>query len=152
MSIKRYTYRIVALTLALLVLATSVGVSIDVHYCQGKAKSFSLFGTAESCCQLTVTEETENCATYLSDSDAKTQLTRKKCCHNKRDLLKADQIQVASSFKLTTDSILLLTVHFSPQTVSKNSLIVYNSNQYLLTDQLPPRMRSRYILFGTFRL
>ncbi len=35
--------------MAFMLLLSSTGFSIDLHYCQGNIKSFSLFGTAESC-------------------------------------------------------------------------------------------------------
>jgi len=35
--------------MAFMLLLSSTGFSIDLHYCQGDIKSFSLFGTAKSC-------------------------------------------------------------------------------------------------------
>lgn len=35
--------------MALLVLLSATGFSVDVHYCQGQIKSFSLIGKAQSC-------------------------------------------------------------------------------------------------------
>lgn len=43
------TYRIIAMTMAFLMFFTSVGFSMDVHYCKGEFKSFSLIGEASSC-------------------------------------------------------------------------------------------------------
>ena len=48
----RNTYRILALTMAFLMLFTSVGFSMDMHYCQGQLKSISLIGKAKNCHEL----------------------------------------------------------------------------------------------------
>ena len=46
---KTALHRIASLTLAVLMLFTSVGFSADLHFCKGEFKTFSLFGKAESC-------------------------------------------------------------------------------------------------------
>ena len=47
------TYRIISLILAFLMFFSSVGFSIDMHYCQGQLKSFSLLGKAKNCHEMT---------------------------------------------------------------------------------------------------
>lgn len=42
-------HRIIALVMAFLMFFTSAGFSVNVHYCKGELKSFSLIGEAESC-------------------------------------------------------------------------------------------------------
>jgi len=42
-------HRITALTMALLMCFTSVGYSVDFHYCKGDLKSFSVVGEATTC-------------------------------------------------------------------------------------------------------
>ena len=44
-------HRITALTMAFLMFFTSVGFSVDIHYCKGDLKSFSLIGEASACHQ-----------------------------------------------------------------------------------------------------
>ncbi|WP_242916481.1 HYC_CC_PP family protein [Pontibacter liquoris] len=41
--------QIVLLTLALLLLVSSTGLSVGMHFCGGKIQDFSFFGKAESC-------------------------------------------------------------------------------------------------------
>lgn len=41
--------QITAVSLSAMMLLTSVGFSIDMHYCQGKLKSYSILGKAKSC-------------------------------------------------------------------------------------------------------
>ena len=45
----KLTYRFIALILAFLVFFTSVGFSLDMHFCEGKLKTVNLFGKAKSC-------------------------------------------------------------------------------------------------------
>lgn len=42
-------HRITALTLAFLMFFTSMGFSVDFHYCKGELKSFSIVGEASAC-------------------------------------------------------------------------------------------------------
>lgn len=42
-------HRIIAGLMAILMLVTSSGLSMDVHYCRGEFKNFSFFGEAEPC-------------------------------------------------------------------------------------------------------
>ncbi|MDF1697839.1 MAG: hypothetical protein P1U56_18470 [Saprospiraceae bacterium] len=44
-------HRITALILAFMMLFSSVGFSVDFHYCKGNLKSFSLIGEASACHQ-----------------------------------------------------------------------------------------------------
>ena len=46
---KSALHKITSLTLAILMLFTSLGFSADLHFCKGELQSFSLFGEAESC-------------------------------------------------------------------------------------------------------
>ena len=41
------TYRFIAIILAAVLFVTSVGITMDMHYCKGELKSISLFGKAQ---------------------------------------------------------------------------------------------------------
>ncbi len=43
------TYRFLAVTMAFIMLSTSVSFAVDLHFCQGKLKSVSLLGEAKTC-------------------------------------------------------------------------------------------------------
>ena len=43
------TYRLLAMFLAVLMFITSVGLTVDLHYCSGQLKTFSFIGKAKSC-------------------------------------------------------------------------------------------------------
>lgn len=70
------TYRFLALFMSFLVFTTSTGWSLDVHYCEGKVQSVSLFGTAKPC------HEKDNSSCSLNEQ--KCSLVKKKCCSAKK--------------------------------------------------------------------
>ncbi len=78
------TYRTMILGMVFLLLTTSTGFSLDIHYCQGKIKSIGLFGEASSCHETTeessCNKKTEGCCKAKKTS---TKDTRKDCCKNK---------------------------------------------------------------------
>lgn len=72
--------------MALLMLVSSTGFSIDLHYCQGQIKGFSFFGEAASCHQQA---EKKHCkkakkACHAAPVDQMETISCKKdCCSNK---------------------------------------------------------------------
>lgn len=46
---KSYIHKVLALLLASLILVTSTGISMDMHFCQNQIKSISLIGEANAC-------------------------------------------------------------------------------------------------------
>ena len=80
------TNRILSLVMAMLLFVSSSGFSIDLHYCQGQLKSFSLLGEAKSCHQQL---EKDHCkkqrkACHTAPSNQKELGNCKKdCCSNK---------------------------------------------------------------------
>jgi hypothetical protein len=49
MFLARYIRQITAMSLSGLMLLSSIGFSIDMHFCQGMLKSYSLIGKAKTC-------------------------------------------------------------------------------------------------------
>lgn len=90
--------------LAVLILLTSIDYTVDMHFCQGNLKSYSLFGQAEKCYKGEPSKR--QCAAHATDQQ-KTEISRKACCSNKTLHAKLCQNQVSpqqSSFvKLTLD-------------------------------------------------
>lgn len=78
-------YRIIALSMASLMFLTSIGFSVDIHYCQGHLKSFNFFGKAKNCYELanapTPCEKHENRIPQQKDNGSS--IDKKECCHNK---------------------------------------------------------------------
>ncbi len=80
------TYRLFALMMAFLVFTTSVGFSIDMHYCQDHLRSSSLFGKAPTCYEMAgMKKPVKTCE--LDNKTHKHQhkgvsIDEKECCHN----------------------------------------------------------------------
>ena len=95
------TYRIFALTMALVMFTSSVNLAIDMHYCQGKLKSVSFLGKAESCHDMAsammpncphhqkMIEKTEGCS-----------MDKKDCCDSKTILIQSDVDEINTSSKI----------------------------------------------------
>ncbi len=94
------TYRYIASSLAFLILVTSLGFSINIHYCQGRLQSVSLIGTAKSCCELAAATLMKNCPNHekLVVQDEGCSLDKKKCCENQAHRIQSDQDQQAQSY------------------------------------------------------
>lgn len=84
------TYRYIALGLAVMLLSVSVGFSLDLHYCQGRVKSFSLFGSAKGCDEIAAADMT--CAHRETASpDGRLMFSRPPCCESTHVLLQSVQ-------------------------------------------------------------
>jgi hypothetical protein len=68
--------RALALTMSILILIGTVGISADFHICQGKVKTFSFFGQAEKCSDM------EMEADILCPKSTDRQINKKECCTN----------------------------------------------------------------------
>ena len=84
--------------MALLIGMTSIGMTINMHFCGGSLRSISLLEGSDSCCSATA----KSCGNFenLSESDGK------KCCDNQSieiqsdDDLIIDQLQALSDIKV----------------------------------------------------
>ncbi|GAA0874897.1 hypothetical protein GCM10009118_13050 [Wandonia haliotis] len=95
-----FRHRISAVFLAILMLSSSIGVSMDVHFCGGELKSFNFFGEADacemqepkkdynrSCCDSEQIKENQQCE-HSSE-------LQNNCCHNE-----TFSIDVSDSFEV----------------------------------------------------
>jgi len=136
-------HRIISLTLAIMMLFTSVGFSVDLHFCNGEFKSFSLIGEASSC--HTAKKSCPHHANMIVEDDSAV----KDCCTNQSfevDDLDADY-NVSAEVELTDLQIQFVAsfVHSffalsPPREVSSDFLDT--------KDQLPPR--DIYVLLERF--
>lgn len=79
-------YRITALSLALLMLCTSVGLAVNMHYCGGQLKTINLFGKAQTCHQAKkVKAPMYDCPMHrqLQSEEQGCMLDNSDCCQNK---------------------------------------------------------------------
>lgn len=69
-------YRVSALIMAFLMFFTSIGYSVDLHFCEGKLKSFSILGEASNC-----HATKSHCPRHIKSVQDKD--TESNCCSNK---------------------------------------------------------------------
>ena len=77
------SHRTAAISMALLMMLSSTGFSMDVHYCQDQLKSVSLFGKAKSCHEKQSTpachQTKKSCH---QEEDGISEADKDNCCHN----------------------------------------------------------------------
>lgn len=127
-------HRIFSILMASLLLLSSTGFSVDLHFCKGQIKSFSLFGTAKSCHKTVAS--TCNAKQKSCHSSLKTQETsfksgcEKTCCSNATFNLEPDkdfhkvQLSEASSFSVDFIAISPFTIKSRLQNLP-NRIIPY---------------------------
>lgn len=78
--------------MAMMILVSSVGFTVDLHYCKGQFKSFSLFGKAKSCHE--IGQGMRTCPHHKAMVEKKQGMKKeagdKGCCSNKMLRLQAD--------------------------------------------------------------
>lgn len=81
--------------MALLMLITSVGLAVDMHYCGGKLKTTSFFGKARVCHQVkrAKTSNSEECPIHFQSREQGCAVDKANCCQNKLLYLQLDQDQ-----------------------------------------------------------
>lgn len=86
------TYRIISLTLALLMFFTSTGFSIDMHFCGDNLKSVNMLGKAKNCYELAKTVSPKDCLQHQKIKKETTgcSMDKKDCCQNRSLNLQAD--------------------------------------------------------------
>jgi len=133
-------YRVTAILMALLIGMTSIGMTLNMHFCGGSLKSISLIQSSGSCCSAV----TKSCGNIDSVQESE----GKKCCDNQSieiqsdDNLIIDQVQVLSDINkfdvLITNNHVLdhLNIvaydaadfeHYRPPLVSKDIPILFES-------------------------
>ena len=111
-ALQNHIQKICAFLLASLMLFTSVGFTVDIHFCQGDFKSFSLFGKAKNCHE--VLQKQSTCKHHQALAQTYNNCEEdapKDCCENKTINLDADQDQQLQTvdFELTKQTELFLT-------------------------------------------
>ena len=90
--IKSILQKISAFTLALLLLVTSTGFSMDMHYCQDQLKGISFIGEAENCHQAAA--KTKKSCHHKSEN--KEDSEQKNCCENETLVIEKSDIDATS--------------------------------------------------------
>ena len=103
MNLLNNTYRLIAFSLALLMLVTSLGLTVDMHFCGGHLKSFNLFGKAKGCYEMTEASNVETCSNDQMNMEQNDDcsIQKKNCCDNKTLDFQFDQDQQVQTVDLS---------------------------------------------------
>ena len=91
--------------LAMLMFSTSMGFSIDMHYCQGELKSFSILGKAKGCHEgLTKVVDCPIHGKMVVPEDTLQgcNMDQKDCCQNKTIYIQSEQDLVLQKSQFTS--------------------------------------------------
>ena len=144
-------YRFFALMMALLMLVTSVGFVLDVHYCQGQLKSVNALGKAKNCHEMAASMKSCPHDQQAREAMKSCSMEQKGCCENKVVRIQSEQNQEIISSELE------LSIRLQQLVIAY--VLVFLS-EHLLTNDLPvfklykPPLISRdiYVLFESFLL
>ena len=106
-----FSYRLSAIMLSFLMLFSSVGFSIDVHFCGGEIETIGFYGKADECDMMKKAEmqkQTHACCpsqkkvkTHCSKNTKKNSISKKSCCQNETFVLQStDDGQTSNTFDL----------------------------------------------------
>ena len=145
----KISYRIISLTMAFLLLVSSSGISMDVHFCQGKFKRANFLGKAKTCeqvndCLKKCGKEVKSCHSDGQDED------HKGCCENQSfqldldfdsgDIISSDLSKIQKQFLTAFTYIYVL------------NLVPAERNPKFTSYIPPPLEKDISILFQVFRL
>lgn len=143
-------YRIISLIMAFMVFCSSSGFSLDLHYCQGQLKSFSIFGKAKNCHEMAKMShckhhgiETTNTCSDKKDKD---------CCNNETHLVKSDLELQVNSYKISLDKNEELFIAAFVSIFLYSSFIPISETDTLHTVSPPLIPRDICVLFQNFLL
>ncbi len=114
-----YLYRVTALLLAFLMFFSSIGYSMDIHYCKGELWDIAFFGEAEVCemqeevalvkeCCHRVEVKERQCKNHSGDSG----IQREDCCKNVELVLDVEDYNPAKEVDASIYTVLLFPISF----------------------------------------
>lgn len=140
-------YRFFAFLMAVLILVTSTGFTIDRHYCKGELKTISLFVKAKSCHEIGM--GMQNCPYHKKQENLEEKNEDKNCCSNKTEFVKSDQDQIKIETTTTNYDYETPIIHFE---IVENTPLLSTSipSNFLYK---PPLLRLNIpVLFQSFLL
>ena len=151
----KFSYRALAMFMAFLMFSSSVGLSMDIHFCGNELKSYSFFGEAQACEMMQQKEEKETHVCCESPKkEIKTchnsEVASGKCCHNETFLLDNGGDFESTDFSVEQlQQILVAIIVFAPNfDIFETSNKVSNYSLY----NPPPITRDISILPQVFRI
>ena len=153
MSRNSKSYKISAFLLAFLMLSSSVGFSLDLHYCQGNFKNLAFFKQAETCHDLAKKASSEHCKKMQKPCHKK-DITKSgvecenSCCSHNTILIEADtdlfSAKIIKTDFLSTDFIVAFVYSF----ITNYSSAEYANKYILYKPPLPDKDLS--VLYQSF--
>lgn len=142
--------------MAVLMFSSSIGLSMDIHFCGNELKSFSFFGEAKACQMEQVKQETESshacCAATKKEikSCHSKEMTNGNCCHNESLVLdNAGEFDTSDFYAVQFQQILITVLVFSPNfQIFENANAALNYAHY----NPPPLIEDISILHQVFRI
>ncbi len=114
------TYRFISCLLAMLILMSTSGWAVDMHYCGGEFQHLSLLGEAKSCHELgggthcQKKKETKSCCSVkkMNEQCSLTQTEKDDCCKNETLLLDLDtDLKDAPAQEISLENIAFILVY-----------------------------------------
>jgi hypothetical protein len=90
---KKIWFKLLSVSLGVLFLFSSIGFSLDIHYCQGKIKSIGIYAPAEKC-----SEEME---VTKCDNHSDSGISKTPCCSNEQYFYQTGNADNTSNFTNT---------------------------------------------------
>lgn len=137
-------YKLFSLIMASLMFITSVGFSVDMHYCNGQLKSISLFGEAKSCHDTTMHKTCPYHKNMQKDKD---------CCENKTLVFQADiDKELENEFFVLSQNLELSCFIVAFTEIFLDNLPRIDKEIIPFDYTKPPAQRDIYVLLETFLL
>jgi hypothetical protein len=151
----KFTYKALAMFMAFLMFTSSIGFSMDIHFCGGKLESFSFFGDAEACEMMKAKQEKESHSCCESPKKEikpchNKEFAKGNCCHNESFVIDNGGELETSDFSLEQfQQVLVAVIVLFPnvnlfKTASKQSHYTYYNP--------PPIIKDISILHQVFRI
>lgn len=115
----KFSYKLIALSMALLMFSSSIGFSMDVHFCGNELQSVNFFGTAKSCEMMKVEKVVnhECCETNQNDVEKCDNpiMEQGSCCHNETIVFESNGDSKSFDFSFEQiQQVVVLAVLFFP--------------------------------------
>jgi len=136
------TYRIVAVAMALLIGMTSIGMTINMHFCGGSLRSVSLLQGSDSCCSAA-----KSCDNFKETTPS----DDKKCCDNQLLQVQSDDDFIIDQVKVISDIEVVSSLATNSQAFDHLNISLYNAADF--QHYKPPLIpRDIPVLFESFLL
>jgi len=134
--------RIFSLTMALFMLVTSTGFSMDVHYCDGDIKRANVFGKAKTCAEVTA------CQLKCGKTAKSCSSEKKGCCDNQSYIIDFDFDGAELDRAISTDVQKVLVVDIT------STYLAYDAPSSISRTFLyrpPPLINDLQVVYQSFR-